>query len=109
MNLRQEDFDMIVAKHMDNAMEKYVVSKYSEWSQLMGDMDKKMTLRMDNITERIDELQAATLTAEEKQLMTKLAASLTGADAVGKVISWLAKTIVAVGTIGAAIMWLIKH
>lgn len=109
MTLKQEDFDKIVAKHMDNAMEKYVVSKYSEWSKLMADMDKKMTVRMDTITTRIDELQAATLTAEEKQLITNLAASLKGADMTGKVVSWIAKTIVAVGTIGAAIMWLVKH
>lgn len=42
MTLKQEDFDKIVAKHMDNAMEKYVVSKYSEWSNLITETNKSI-------------------------------------------------------------------
>lgn len=105
MIIKQEDFDKIVAKHMDRAMEQYVVSKYSEWSGLMQEVNKKV----DAINNEVALLKQATLTLEEKRLITNFATSLNGADLISKVISWLAKLIVSVGAIGAGIAYVIKH
>ena len=59
MTIKQEDFDKIVAKHMDRAMEQYVVSKYSEWSGLIAAIQgntKEMKQDIKEIREQVQPL-----------------------------------------------------
>jgi uncharacterized protein YicC (UPF0701 family) len=64
MTIKQDDFDKIVAKHMDHAMEKYVVSKYSEWSGLITDIQKDTAEMKRDIKEIRDQVQPLLSEAE---------------------------------------------
>ena len=57
MTIKQEDFDKIVAKHMDRAMEQSVVS--SEWSDLIASIQndtKEMKQDIKEIREQVQPL-----------------------------------------------------
>ncbi len=99
--MTEKDFEA----RMEAYMEKYASQKYSEWSGLMADMNKKL----DGVHSEISQIRERTLDREELETIRQLILGLNGAGLIGKLVKWVASILVAMGAIGASLAYLIRN